>query len=113
MNSLKGSINLANEIIDNMKNTDDLRSEEGQTLFDILKALKEMQGKLEELITSTENEDVLNICLAVNDDMLKTFDRFRALRNGGRPEPFIPIESTNHSLVMLEPSYIYGSDKAG
>ena len=50
MNSLKGSINLANEIMDNMKSAQDLRSDDGETLFDMLKALKEMQSKLEGLI---------------------------------------------------------------
>jgi hypothetical protein len=71
-----------------------------------------MQGKLENLIQTTENEQVLGILLAVNDDMLKTFDRFRAVREGRQPNKFLPAENTNTNLLYLQPSYIYGQDKA-
>jgi len=64
MNLLKGNINFTNEIIDTIKNKDELR--ENDTLIDLLKALKDMEPKLFELIGNTENEDVLNLCLLVN-----------------------------------------------
>jgi len=71
MNLLKGNINFTNELIDNCKSRDSLKSND--TLIDLLKALKEMEAKLFDLIQTTENEDVLNMCLLVNEDMQKTF----------------------------------------
>ena len=71
MNLLKGNINFTNEIIDNCKGRADAKSNE--TLIDLLKALKEMEPKLFELIQSTEDEDIMAICLLVNEDMQKTF----------------------------------------
>jgi hypothetical protein len=67
-----------------------------------------MQSKLEGLIQSTENEQILSICLAVNDDMHKTFERFKSLRSGERAQKFVPAESQNKSLLYLQPTYVYG-----
>jgi hypothetical protein len=48
MNLLKGNINFTNEIIDTLKNKKELK--ENDMLVDLLKALKEMEPKLFELI---------------------------------------------------------------
>lgn len=58
----------------------------------MLKALKEMENKLFELIQSCENEDVMAVCLLVNEDMQKTFTRFKQIKNNERPESFMPGE---------------------
>jgi replicative DNA helicase len=67
MNLLKGNINFTNEIIDNCTCKADAKNNE--TLIDLLKALKEMEPKLFELIQSVEEEDIMAICLLVNEDM--------------------------------------------
>jgi hypothetical protein len=71
MNLLKGNINFTNELLDAIKSKQHLK--ENDTVLDLLKALKEMEAKLFELIQSCENEDVMAICLLVNEDMQKTF----------------------------------------
>lgn len=48
MNLLKGNINFTNEIIDQTKSKQELK--ENDTLVDLLKALKEMEEKLFNLI---------------------------------------------------------------
>jgi len=78
MNLLKGNINFTNEIMDTCTCKADVR--ENETLIDLLKALKEMESKLFELIQSVEEEDIMAICLLVNEDMQKTFQRFKALK---------------------------------
>ena len=78
MNLLKGNINFTNEIMDTCTCKADVR--ENETLIDPLKALKEMESKLFELIQSVEEEDIMAICLLVNEDMQKTFQRFKALK---------------------------------
>jgi hypothetical protein len=67
MNLLKGNINFTNELLDSIKTKQELK--ENDTVLDLLKALKEMEAKLFELIQSCENEDVMAICLLVNEDM--------------------------------------------
>ena len=78
MNLLKGNINFTNEIMDTCTCKADVR--ENETLIDLLKALKEMESKLFELIQSVEEEDIMAICLLVNEDMQKTFQRLKALK---------------------------------
>ena len=78
MNLLKGNINFTNEIMDTCTCKADVRDNE--TLIDLLKALKEMEPKLFELIQSAEEEDIMAICLLVNEDMQKTFQRFKTLK---------------------------------
>jgi len=34
------------------------------------------------------------MCLIVNDDLHKTFERIKAIKKGCRPEKFIPGEAT-------------------
>jgi hypothetical protein len=67
MNLLKGNINFTNELLDGIRTKQDLK--ENDTVLDLLKALKEMEPKLFELIQTCENEDVMAICLLVNEDM--------------------------------------------
>lgn len=67
MNLLKGNINFTNEIIDNCKTK--LEMQQNETLIDLLKALKEMEPKLFDLIQKSTNEDMMKICLLVNEDL--------------------------------------------
>ena len=59
MNILKGNINFTNELLDTCKHRDDLKANE--TLLELMQALKQMEQKLFELISNTENgnEDVV------------------------------------------------------
>jgi len=91
LNLLKGHINLTNERLDTTKNRQELK--ENSVLIDLLKTLKEMEPKVFELIEKNDgDEDVMNCCLLVNEDMQKTFQRFKAIKNNEKPEPFQPGE---------------------
>lgn len=53
-----------------------------------------MEPKLFELIATLDNEEeMLKVCLLVNDDLHKTFQRYEKLKRGKKPEIFIPGES--------------------
>lgn len=104
MNLVKGNINLTNEIIDSMS-----PGEKNETLTDLVNTLTSMEPKLFALIGQVENEDVMNTCLLVNDDLQKTFKRYHAVREGRRTEPFTPGESQKHSL--LTPTHVYTRGK--
>jgi hypothetical protein len=47
----------------------------------------------------------MSMCLIVNDDLHKTFERYRAIKKGRKPEKFIPGEAKSNT--MLTPSHIY------
>jgi hypothetical protein len=52
-----------------------------------------MEPKLFELVATLEDEEMMKVCLLVNDDLHKTFARYTKLKNGKKPEAFIPGES--------------------
>lgn len=43
--------------------------QQNETLIDLVKALKDMEPKLFELIQKANNEDIMKICLLVNEDL--------------------------------------------
>jgi len=92
MNLVKGNINLTNMMLDTAKPAD--LSQQDNPLNDLITALKDMESKLFELLSTLENEDMLKVCLLVNDDLHKTFSRYDKLKKGKKPEPFVPGETT-------------------
>jgi hypothetical protein len=87
LNLLKGNINLTNEMLDNTNSRQELK--ENSVLLDLLKTMKEMEPKIFDLIQNNDgDEDVMSCCLLVNEDMQKTFQRFKAIKNNEKPEPF-------------------------
>ena len=46
------------------------------------------------MISQIDDERVMSMCLIVNDDLHKTFDRYRAIKKGQKPAKFVPGEST-------------------
>ena len=55
-------------MLDNTKHRQELK--ENSVLIDLLKTLKEMEPKVFELIEKNDgDEDVMNCCLLVNEDM--------------------------------------------
>ena len=64
MNLVKGNINLTNEIIDSVQ-----PGENNDTLNDLFNTLTSMEPKLFNLIGQIENEEVMSVCLLVNDDL--------------------------------------------
>jgi hypothetical protein len=64
MNLVKGNINLTNEIIDSVQ-----PGENNETLNDLFNTLTSMEPKLFNLIGQIENEEVMQVCLLVNDDL--------------------------------------------
>lgn len=71
MNLVKGNINLTNMILDTSKPAD-LETADNPVI-DLVKALKVMEPKLFELVATLDNEEMLKVCLLVNDDLHKTF----------------------------------------
>jgi len=61
---VKGNINLTNEIIDSVQ-----PGENNETLNDLFNTLTSMEPKLFNLIGQIENEEVMQVCLLVNDDL--------------------------------------------
>lgn len=106
MNLVKGNINLTNEIIDGLN-----PNESSETLIDLVNTLTSMEPKLMNLIGQIENEDAMNVCLLVNDDLQITFKRYNAIKDGKKPQPFTPGESSKNTL--LTPTHIYTRTPAG
>lgn len=100
MNLVKGNINLTNEIIDTVA-----PGENNETLNDLFNTLSQMEPKLMNLISQVENEEVMQLTLLVNDDLQKTFLRYHAIRDGKKPDKFIPGESVSNTL--LNPTHVY------
>ncbi len=71
MNLVKGNINLTNMMLDTAKPAD--LSQEDNPVNDLVIALKDMEPKLFNLLSSLENEEMMKVCLLVNDDLHKTF----------------------------------------
>jgi hypothetical protein len=71
MNLVKGNINLTNMMLDTAKPAD--LAELDNPINDLVITLKDMEPKLIELVSTLENEEMMNICLLVNDDLHKTF----------------------------------------
>ena len=102
MNLVKGNINFTNELIDNTP-----PGEKSETLSDMHRTLTQLEPKLIGMIGQIDDESVMSMCLIVNDDLHKTFERYRSLRKGKTPAKFIPGESTQNTL--LTPSHIYSA----
>ena len=101
MNLVKGNINFTNEMIDSTKPGD----KSNEPLNELFKTLTDMEPKLFALIGQIEHEDVMNLCLLVNDDLQKTFKRYHDLRDRKKPAPFVPGETQKDTL--LEPTHTY------
>lgn len=52
-----------------------------------------MEAKLFNLLASLEDEEMMKVCLLVNDDLHKTFARYEKLKRNKKPDAFIPGES--------------------
>jgi len=106
MNLVKGNINFTNEIIDQLK-----PGENSETMEDMYRTLTQLEPKLISMIGSIDDEGVMGMCLIVNDDLHKTFERYRAIKEGRVPEKFVPGESM--AETMLSPNHIYTESPAG
>lgn len=71
MNLVKGNINLTNMMLDTAKPSD-LQSPDNP-INDLVRALKEMEPKLFELLATLSDEEMMKVCLLVNDDLHKSF----------------------------------------
>lgn len=105
MNLVKGNINLTNEIIDGLQ-----PGEKSETLIDLVNTLTSMEPKLMNLIGQIENEDAMTVCLLVNDDLQTTFKRYNKIKEGRKPEAFVPGESLKNTY--LNPTHVYTKGSA-
>lgn len=108
---MKGNINMVNEMLDNITTRDELKGND--IVIEMMKSLKEGAPKLVQTIEETvDEEDVMNCCMIVNDDIQKTFSRFRAIKENKKPDEFVPGEYTNFdTLQFLEPTHFYKQDQ--
>jgi hypothetical protein len=72
---------------------------------DLISALRTMETKLFEMLSTLNNEDMMMICLLVNDDLHKTFTRFDKIKNKKQPEAFIPGEAMQNTALV--PTTLY------
>ena len=100
MNLVKGNINFTNEMIDQLK-----PGEQSEALEDLYRTLTQLEPKLINMIGQIDDDGVMNMCLIVNDDLHKTFERYRAVKEGRVPEKFVPGESLTQT--MLAPGHVY------
>jgi len=103
MNLVKGNINLTNMMLDTAKPAE--LGQPDNPINDLVLTLKDMEPKLIELVSTLNNEEMMKVCLLVNDDLQKTFARHDKLKKGKKPEPFIPGESTQQTLLV--PTTVY------
>jgi uncharacterized protein (DUF486 family) len=52
-----------------------------------------MEPKLFNLVATLENEEMMKVCLLVNDDLHKTFARYEKLKQRKKPDVFVPGEA--------------------
>ena len=71
MNLVKGNINLTNMMLDTAKPSE--LGTQDNPINDLVLTLKDMEPKLFELLSTLENEEMMKVCLLVNDDLHKTF----------------------------------------
>jgi hypothetical protein len=103
MNLVKGNINLTNMMLDTARPAD--LSQEDNPINDLVIALKDMEPKLFELLSTLENEEMMKVCLLVNDDLHKTFQRHDRLKKGKKPEAFVPGEATQRTALQPHTEY--------
>ena len=103
MNLVKGNINLTNMMIDTAKPAE-LGSQDNP-VNDLVIALKDMEPKLFQLLSTLENEEMMKVCLLVNDDLHKTFARYDKLKKGKKPDVFVPGEQAEQT--SLTPTTVY------
>ena len=86
LGTLVESIQLANEMIDSSRpgNVDD-------SLHEIMVTLREGNNKLIETISSDRlrNEKLMDLTIAIDEDINRTMNRYENLRNRSKPEPFL------------------------
>jgi len=87
---VRQNIQLTNEMIDAHDPRDDPKNND--VLTELVQTLKGMENKLRDFIAKQSDEQVLNYVLELNDDLNKTFDRYKAIRAGQKPKPFIPSD---------------------
>ena len=72
LNILKGNINMANEMLDEITTREALRDNE--IVIEMMKSFKESSPQLLKLIEENiDMPDIMNCCLIVNEDLQKTF----------------------------------------
>ena len=82
------NIEFVNQMIDAHNPRDDVSQNEA--LVDVVQTLQSMETKLMNLITGMKDEGMMAFTLTLNDDLQKTLSRFKRLKSGRKPEPFIP-----------------------
>lgn len=103
MNLVKGNINFTNEIIDGISPGEGVND----MLQDLISTLNDMQPKMHGMISSIDDDQVLSICLLINDDLQKTFERYHDVTKKRKPKPFVPGESLKNTF--LSPTHIYNA----
>lgn len=81
LNTLKGIINHANELIDDNMSFQALSN--NAIFIDLITTLQHNQAKFHNFIADNTNEEQISeICLMINDDMQYTFKRVGYLKQG-------------------------------
>lgn len=82
---------MVNEMLDEITTREALRDNE--IVIEMMKSFKvSAPGLLKMIDENMDMPDIMNCCMIVNDDLQKTFERFRAIKENQKPEEFIPGE---------------------
>lgn len=73
-------------------------------LTDLLTGLKEAEKKLVKVINEEANEKLIEEAIALNDDLLTTFRRYKDLQKNKKPEPFMKTELASNFIATEKSS---------
>ena len=100
MAAMRERIVLTNEIIDDCNPMESVKN--NSLLLEMMNSLKEIEKSLNNIIGEGCDQKTMEEALALNDDLLITFRRFKDLQKNKKPEPFINTELTSNYLVKEE-----------
>jgi len=99
---VRQNVNLTNEMIDAHDIREDVRKND--VLTDLMQTLKAMEHKLRDFIEKQTEEETLNFLLQLNDDINLTFERYKDIRKGQKPRPYIPAGIDYSKTASMDPS---------
>ena len=97
VSALKDQIILTNEVIDGCDPAESVSS--NNLLTDLMAGLKEGEKRMLKIINEESNEKLVEEAIAINDDLIVSFRRYKFLQQNKRPEPFIKTELASNFIA--------------
>lgn len=97
LSSVREQISLTNEVIDGCDPAEGVAT--NPLLGDLMTGLKEAEKKLIKIINEATNEKLVEEAIALNDDLIVTFRRYKDLQKNKKPEPFLKTELASNFIA--------------